>query len=250
MGITFIAVANQDAALARRAARWMADRAWARRLSFVGNLPSPKSAVEAAKRSTRQPVVLMDIGDNVGGGSAADSTVLFAEILNQRAKNSLVILQEPQNVHECIRAGVRNSVRLCVGAKIDRRHSSPVSIEGTVRTLSDGQFIETQVRHGGWRQMDQGITAVIETEDSHTIVLTNRRLPPVSLEQLLSLGIHPEQKSIVIAKGVVAPRAAYEPIAGEIILVDTPGVTANNPRHFAYANRRVPLFPVGQEAVF
>jgi microcystin degradation protein MlrC len=250
MGIAFIAVANQDAALARRAARWMADRAWARRLSFVGNLPSPKSAVEAAKRSARQPVVLMDIGDNVGGGSAADSTVLFAEILNQRAKNSLVILHDPQNVYECIRAGVRNSVRLCVGAKIDRRHGSPVSIKGTVRTLSDGQFIETQVRHGGWRQMDQGITAVIETEDSHTIVLTSRRIPPVSLEQLLSLGIHPEQKSIVIAKGVVAPRAAYEPIAGEIILVDTPGVTANNPRHFAYANRRVPLFPLEQEAVF
>ena len=88
--------------------------------------------------------------------------------------------------------------------------------------------------------MDQGITAVVETEDAHTIVLTSRRVPPVSLEQLLSLGIHPEQKSIVIAKGVVAPRAAYEPIAGEIILVDTPGVTANDPRHFAYANRRHP----------
>ena len=70
---------------------------------------------------------------------------------------------------------------------------------------------------------DQGITAVIETEDAHTIVLTSRRVPPVSLEQLLSLGIHPEQKSIVIAKGVVAPRAAYEPIAGEIILVGHAG---------------------------
>lgn len=250
MGAAFIAVADGDAALARRAARWMADRAWEQRRSFIGNLPTPELAVNAANKSSRPPVVLMDIGDNIGGGSAADSTILFAEILKQRVRNSLVILYDPESVAACVGVGVRNSVRLHVGAKTDRRHGAPVEITGTVRTLSAGQFIETQVRHGGWRHIDQGTTAVVETEEAHTIVLTSRRVPPFSLEQLVSLGIHPEQKAILIAKGVVAPRAAYEPIAGEIMLVDTPGVTANNPRHFSYTNRRIPLFPLEAEAVF
>ena len=45
-------------------------------------------------------------------------------------------------------------------------------------------------------------------------------------------------------KGVVAPRAAYEPVAGEIVLVDTPGLTSDNPRHFVYRRRRRPLYPL------
>jgi microcystin degradation protein MlrC len=69
-------------------------------------------------------------------------------------------------------------------------------------------------------------------------------MAPFSLEQVLSLGVRPERKDILIVKGVVAPRAAYEPIAGEIVLVDTPGVTSDNPRHFDYRRRRRPLYPL------
>src|SRR5205823_3746408 len=87
---------------------------------------------------------------------------------------------------------------------------------------------------GGWKYNDQGVTAVVETTQKHTVVLTSRRMAPMSLEQILSLGIHPERKQILIVKGVVAPRAAYAPVAGEIVLVDTPGVTADDPGAFEY----------------
>jgi microcystin degradation protein MlrC len=250
LGMSFLAVADRDPELAKRAARWMAGRAWERREQFVANLPSPEAAVQYAAASARQPVVLMDIGDNAGGGSPADSTILFAEILRQKARNALVVLYDPESVQACQRAGVRSEVELAVGGKTDTRHGSPVRITGHVRTLSDGRFVETQPRHGGWGASDQGITAVVETAEEHTVVLTSHRMPPLSLEQVLSLGIHPERKAIIIAKGVVAPRAAYEPIAGEIVLVDTPGVTANRPQHFTYAKRRRPLFPLEKYAEY
>jgi microcystin degradation protein MlrC len=48
----------------------------------------------------------------------------------------------------------------------------------------------------------------------------------------------------------VAPRAAYEPIAGEVVLVDTPGLTSDDPRRFAYVRRRRPLFPLEPDAVY
>ena len=51
----------------------------------------------------------------------------------------------------------------------------------------------------------------------------------MSLEPAISLGIHAERKDILIVKGVVAPRAAYEPVAGEIVLVDTPGLDRRQP---------------------
>jgi microcystin degradation protein MlrC len=51
-------------------------------------------------------------------------------------------------------------------------------------------------------------------------------------------------------KGVVAPRAAYEPVVAEVVLVDTPGVTADNPDHFAYQHRRRPLYPLEADAEY
>jgi microcystin degradation protein MlrC len=195
-------------------------------------------------------VVLMDVGDNVGAGSPGDSTVLFHELIRQRVPNGLVILFDPESVERCVSAGVRSPLELSVGGKTDRQHGDPVPIAGRVRTLSDGVYIETQVRHGGWGQYDQGITAVVETPEQHSIVLTSRRMAPMSLQQVVSLGIDPARKDILIVKGVVAPRAAYEPVAGEILLVDTPGVTSDDPRRFTYTRRRRPLFPLETDGVY
>jgi len=47
---------------------------------------------------------------------------------------------------------------------------------------------------------------------------------------------------ILVAKGAIAPRAAYEPIAARIIEVDSPGATAVNPARFKYTRVRRPLF--------
>ncbi len=248
MGMAFLAVADGDEALARKAAKWMADRAWERRAEFVGELPAPAAAIEYTRRTgdgaSKKPLVLMDVGDNVGAGSPGDSTLLFAEVIRQGARNALVILYDPESVEACVAAGVRQTVALRVGGKTDLLHGAPVPITGKVRTLNDGIFVETEVRHGGWDGGDQGITAVVETPEGHSVVLTSRRMAPMSLEQVISLGIHPERKDILIVKGVVAPRAAYEPVAGEILLVDTAGVTSDNPASFVYQNRRRPLYPL------
>lgn len=243
MGPAFLAVADGDAQLARRAARHMAQRAWDQRADFTGNLATPQDAIARAIADSAQPVVLMDVGDNVGGGSCANSTVLLAEALRQGARSALVILHEPDAARACIAAGPGARLSLRVG-------TPPIALEGAVRTLSDGRFVETAMRHGGWGACDQGPTAVLETDDEHTIVLTSRRMAPFSLEQILSLGIHPERKKILIVKGVVAPRAAYEPIAARVELVDTPGETADDPRHFTYRRRRKPLYPLESEAAY
>ncbi len=248
MGASFFATADGDAELARKAARHLTDRAWALRAELTGNLPSPEVAVRAALAAEHGPVVLMDVGDNVGAGSPADSTILFAEVLRQGGRDTLVILYDPESVAVCLDAGPGARVRLSVGAKTDHLHGAPMGIEGVVRILSDGKFVEREVRHGGWGNFDQGLTAVVETAEGHSIILTSRRMAPMSLQQVLSLGIRPESKKILIVKGVVAPRAAYQPVAAEIVLVDTPGVTTDNPKYFDYRHRRRPLYPLEESA--
>ena len=68
--------------------------------------------------------------------------------------------------------------------------------------------------------------------------------------QPVTLGIRPEGYKIVIAKGVQSPRPAYEPIAAEIILANTPGVTTADLSFFEYRHRRRPLYPFEPEAEY
>jgi microcystin degradation protein MlrC len=138
-----------------------------------------------------------------------------------------------------------------VGGKTDRLHGEPVLIRGHVKCLHDGQFVETQVRHGGARYHDQGLTAVIEAEGTtrdlaNLLVLSSRRQPPFSLQQLISCGVYPERQRILVVKAAIAYRAAYAPIAARIIEVDTPGLTAVNPAHFRYEKVRRPMHGLGQ----
>ena len=95
--------------------------------------------------------------------------------------------------------------------------------------------------------MDQGLTAIIETEGStrdlaNLVMLTTHRQMPFSLHQLIGFGVYPERQRILVVKAAVAFRAAYEPVAGRIIEVDTGGVTAVNPARFQYTRARKDLF--------
>ncbi len=62
----------------------------------------------------------------------------------------------------------------------------------------------------------------------------------MSLNQIRSLGIMPEQHKILVAKGAVAPRAAYEPVCATIIEVDTAGATSisRSPNKFDHVPKR------------
>jgi microcystin degradation protein MlrC len=91
--------------------------------------------------------------------------------------------------------------------------------------------METERRHGGGRHFNQGLTAVMEVnrtgpETGGLLVLTSKRSLPMSIHQITCVGIQPQQQRILVAKGAVAPRAAYEPVCAEIIEVDTPGATS------------------------
>ncbi len=247
MGPSVVVATDGDPDLARREAQRLADMLWETRKQLTLKLPDAAQAVRQAIEAEAGPVVLMDLGDNVGGGSAGDSTFLLAELLKQRARGWVVTIFDPEAVQEAVRRTVNGSFDFAVGGKTDRFHGDPVRVQGRVRSLHDGFYFEPEARHGGQRYFSQGLTAVIAVEESRPeqpslLVLTSRRTSPNSLHQLISLGIYPERQRILAVKGAIAPRAAYEPIARRIIEVDTPGLTAVNPARFRYTRVRRPLF--------
>ena len=243
IGPSFIVVTNDEPQLAQTEANKLSDMLWNVRDQLSLNLPKAAMAVQQAMQSKEYPVILVEMGDNIGGGSPGDSTIILEELIRQKATRFVVVVYDPESVQTCIKTGVGNDVPLSVGGKTDVLHGDSVTIQGKVRLIHDGHFIETEPRHGGQKYHNQGLTAVVEAANS-LVVLTSKRQTPFSLQQLLSLGINPEAMRMIVVKAAIAYRAAYEPIAGKIIEVDTPGLTAVNPLHFSYQNVRRPLFPL------
>ena len=249
MGPSFVVLTDNEPELAEREAQRLADLLWDSRDRLTFHLPTVAEAVTQAIQSEQRPVVLVDMGDNIGGGSAGDSTFMLAELLAQQAESWLVVLTDAEAVQSCISAGVGADVSLVVGGKTDDMHGNPIPIEGRVKSLHDGRYIETEARHGGQRYQDQGLSAVVEIpaktpELSSFLILTTNREPPFSLQQLISLGITPQRQHILTVKAAIAFRAAYEPIAGEIIEVDSGGLTAVNPSRFTYRHIRDNLWGI------
>jgi microcystin degradation protein MlrC len=222
---------------------------WALRDRLVFRAPDAATAVKDAMAAERFPVVLMDTGDNIGGGSAGDGTTLLGELLRQKATGWVMVISDAEANKKAFEAGVGGAFQQMVGGKTDKMHGDPVRVTGRVKSLHDGKYIETEVRHGGGRYNDMGPTSVIEVEGStrdlpNLLLLTNRPTSPNSLHQLISNGVYPQRQRILVAKGVTAPRAAYEPVAARIVEVNTPGATDINPARFSYRHVRRPLFGV------
>lgn len=253
MGMSFLAITDGDATLAREVATTIARAAWDQREAFDTTGLTIEDALrraEAVAEEGRGPVVLLDTGDNVGAGSPADSTHLLAAAQRLGIRGLFISLCDPAAVQECVAAGVGATVELAVGGKTDDMHGEPVQVRGRVRVLHDGKWEETGATHGGFRFFDTGHGALLATEDGHDLLLISRPLGNVSLQQMRAVGLEPTTQRIIVAKGVNSPRAAFEPIAAELLFVGTPGVTSADLSKFTYQNRRRPLFPCEPEATY
>lgn len=242
MGASLAVVTDNDASLARQYADELARTWWERRAQFRGNLVSIPDAVRQAA-SLPGTVGLLDMGDNVGGGSPADGTLLAHEIVRQGVTPACVVLTDPTAQAQARAAGVGATLPLAVGGKADDRHGRPLQGTFTVLALYDGVFEETQVRHGGIRRFDQGPTAVVRSDSGLTVVLTSLRTAPFSLGQLTACGIDPERFRVLVIKGVHAPVAAYAPVCARLIRVNTPGITTADLAALTFTHRRRPLYP-------
>jgi microcystin degradation protein MlrC len=243
MGMSFIAVTDNDQALADDVAHQLARAAWDMREPLNQGGTPVDDALRQAQAAAAGPVVLFDVGDNVGGGSPGDSTHILHAARALGIHDLLQAVCDPQVVQQCQAAGVGGRISATVGGKSDHMHGAPFPIEATVTALGDGRYEETGPTHGGFRFFNDGPSCALRTDDGYTLLLTSRGAGSASLQQFRSLGIEPTDHKIVVAKGVHSPRPAMEPIAKALIWVATPGVTTADLSTFNYQHRRVPLYP-------
>ena len=250
LGMSFIVTTDGNPSLADRLARTLAREAWQMRDHFIGDGTDLDTALRRAASVPRGPVVLLDVGDNVGGGSPADSTHVLAAAQRLGVGGLFHSLCDPTSAQACHAAGVGSRVDLRVGGKTDTLHGSPVHIIGVVKHVDDGRFEDTGVTHGGFRFFNAGVRALVHTNDDHFVLLNSRPMGNTSRAELTSVGLDPMQIKIIVAKGVHSPRGAFEPIAAELIQLNTPGCTSADLSTLHYSLRRRPMFPFEQDASF
>lgn len=243
MGMAAVVVADGDARIAEHTARDLARSVWARRAEFTADLINPRVAVETAMRAGDGPILLLDAGDNIGGGGPGDATHLLHEARVQGLAPTLSILFDPEVAAECTRAGVGGVIDSLVGGKTDQRHGMPLELRGTIRAVTDGKYTDFGPTHAGHSHYDTGPTVAVDDERGNTVIVTSQLVMPVSLNQVLTLGIEPRRYRAIVAKGVVSPLPAYEPVTRGSIVVSTPGCTTPDLGGLEFEYRRSPLFP-------
>jgi microcystin degradation protein MlrC len=251
MGPSVVVVTDNNKALADKEANRLSQMLWDTREKTRINNPKPAEAVKQAMEHSGRPVVLIDMGDNIGGGSTGDSSFMLEELLKQGAQGWAMVIYDPEGYKIAQNAGVGKAIDFSVGGKMDNMHGKPVRIKGEVRSLNVGRYLETEIRHGGGRYWNMGNTAVIQVEGStldepNLLLITTKPASPNSAHIFISNGIYVERQKILVVKGAIAPRAAYEPFASIIISVDSPGATAINPDWFKYYNIREGLFGISK----
>ncbi|MCY2941749.1 MAG: M81 family metallopeptidase [Planctomycetota bacterium] len=242
MGAAICVMTNNDFALAKKYTDELAQHWLSLKKQFDPILPSVADSVTQMKYLLG-PICALDMGDNVGGGSPGDSTILVHELIAQKAFPFFTVIADPEIVVQATSIGIGNSASFTIGAKHDRFHGLPLLLNAKVSFLGEGKFSESSPTHGGFTEFDQGKTAILHTEEGNTLMITSRRMVPFSLNQLLSFGIDPKQYRVLVVKGVHAPLAAYKAVCKSIVRVDTPGVTSASLNRLPYKMRRKPMFP-------
>lgn len=250
-GVTVVAVAERDLALARRAARAVAREIWARREAFFRAYPAPEEAVAEATRLAADagPVVINEISDNPGGGAPGDGTHLLRAMLDAGlADSAFATICDPAVVEAAHRAGVGATIRVRIGGKTDTMHGKPIGLEAYVKCLTDGRLaLRTPMGRGS--PVDLGRTARLIGRGVD-VVVASRRAQVLDPGPFLLHGIDVARCRIVGLKSSAHFRAGFEGVARHIVSTDSPGLSTSNLHGLPYRWLRRPIYPLDRDAVY
>jgi microcystin degradation protein MlrC len=253
-GAHIVVTTNGDRDLAQRVAKQIASSVWERRESFRPETDPPELAVRlalnaAADAPAGRPVVMNETSDNCGGGTPGDSTHLLRALLEAKATDTcFAFIYDPDVAAQAHRAGVGATIDVSLGGKHDELHGPPLQLQAYVKSLSDGRFTYTTPMLAGVRE-NLGLMARLQVEGVD-IIVGSARSQTFDAEPFLLHGIDVTRYKIVALKSSQHFRAAFEPIAAQIVTSDAPGLTTLRVDVFERTRPSGPLWPTDPAAQY
>jgi microcystin degradation protein MlrC len=262
-GFGILVTTNDDPELAVELANGMASEAWSLRDGFLGGVSSFEHAAELIRSLDSEedlempvhgPLVLVDIGDNPWGGGPGDSAELVRFLFAEGVRGAAVALvRDPEVVWHAVAAGPGAEIVVALGGKTDRLHGDPLPVRAYVKLLSDGRYRNDGPMMAGL-EVDLGPSAVLLCQPAEgppappvEVLVTTRAETPIDLNVFRCHGMEPARHRVIGLKGKGHFRAAFEPIARRVVLVEGPGITGSDLSRLTFHKIRRPIWPLDPE---
>ena len=236
---------------------------------FVLNLYTPQEAIARAMRGTGT-YVLADTQDNPGAGGDGDTTGLLSALIKMRSQEAVLgMLIDPLAADQAHTMGLGRQGEFVLGAlnsasrtlssgatpsplgeALQRAHDLALSLPGmremnpvlgqfVVEALGDGQFMGTGPFFRGVR-FRLGKMACLRSVEAPgvRVVIASEKCQAADQAMFRHVGVDPPQQRIVAVKSSVHFRADFQPIAKEILVVQSPGPALADPTGFPWKNLR------------
>ena len=245
VGPTILVTGSGNMDAHRSFAEGLADDIWSKRHDVLNTYYTVEEAAEIARTYSGQegPLVIADYADNPGAGAYGDGTALLKALLEADIEACFGPVVDAASVEFLKTQTVGSLVALQLGGKTEPNFGGgPLQVECRLISLWDGRFTGDGPMIGGLGD-SFGPCAVIQIKEIVVLVTTLAR-QMLDLQQFKAFGIDPERHKIVAIKSMQHFRAAYEPIAGKVIVCDSGALCTPNYSRLEYKNINRPIFPL------
>jgi microcystin degradation protein MlrC len=221
---------------------------WDTRYETTNVLLTPEEAMQhiAVAAPSGKPFVVADLSDNPGGGGYGDGPELLRAMISARLENAtFAMLTDPETVALAYAAGEGAIVDAALGGKVDSSLGAPIHVTGRVVRFWDGDFTCDGPMWKG-SILSMGRSLVLRVGGIDVIVTTNRG-QVTDHQTFLACGIDPRAKSVIAVKSAHHFRAAFEPIAREVLLVDSGALVSPDFSRRTYNKLRRPIWPLDMD---
>ncbi|MFT7685952.1 MAG: microcystin degradation protein MlrC [Candidatus Azotimanducaceae bacterium] len=250
-GLSVVIVTNNNLKQAETIKENLLEQAWINKESFVYQKEelhlSITRAIEASKTDKSGPIILLDHYDNTASGGTMDTTEVLREILDRGLEDVAAFgIYDPEAVKTMVKKGVGAHIEVTLGGKMHMDalevQSKPLVVSGLISKIFDGHFTVTGPMGTG-SNMNMGETVILDTGAVQIIVIS-RHIEPYDLGCFTSLGIDPTKKRYLMLKSRIHYRAAFMPIAKEIIECAGVGVCTSDFDQLTFKQVRRPIYPL------
>lgn len=240
MGSRMLVVTDDRKADGDRLAKALAEEA-AALLEHQVTLMSQDEALDRALARPGETTVIADTSDNAGGGAASDNTDFVRLLLERDVQNTLVgPIWDPVAVQICFAAGLGCRLALRFGGKSGPDSGDPV--DATVEVIG--------LLRSAWQSYDRsqvplGDAAAIRIGGLECVLISSRT-QALGRELFTNFGIDPASKQVVVVKSANHFRAAFGPIAAQVLYADGKGNVPIDCRAHHFEAVRRPLWPLDE----
>lgn len=216
---------------------------WGLRNEITPRFLGMEAAIDWAIAVDGGPVVLADMSDNPGGGSAGDSTFIARRLIERGVENAAVgSIWDPVATAVCIGAGEGAELNLRLGGKAGPESGTPLDLRATVTKVMSDCLMDAL--GGSKRRMGDAVAVRASGIDFIVHSLRCQNMSPTIFGKL---GIDPLLRKILVVKSMQHFFAAYAPIAAEVIYVSAPGTLSFELASLPFAKVRRPLWPLDDD---